>query len=368
MKMTCHTRLTRTYAAVLFLPLALSLVACKEESEDQSDKTDLIRPVKVVSVKTANNSSIKTFPGVTEAARKSTLAFRVSGLVEDLSVKAGQVVKKGDMIARLDQTPYRNIVNDREAKYDLAQAQFHRQQELLQKQITAQASVDEAEASLKAARVALVIAEDDLRFTKLVTPYDGIIAKVHIDNHQNVQAKEPIVELQGNRNIDIVFNVPEAIFISGDTRKADLVVFHVRFNAQLKRVFRARYRKHDSIPDEATRSYKVVVGMPLPNDLTVLPGMSVTVEVDLSNVLAHTPDSDVFIPIEALFEEAGKTFVWGLDDDYVCQKVAVTMEGIEGESVRISQGLTPGQRIVSTGVSHIYEGLKVRPLVRERGL
>jgi len=368
MKMLCHMRLARIYAVVFLCSLALSLGGCNEASEDQSDKADLVRPVKVTTVITAKNSSIKTFPGVTEATRKSTLAFRVSGLVEDLSVKAGQVVKTGDTIARLDQTPYRNIVNDREAKHDLAQAKFNRQKELLQKEITAQASLDEAEASLKASRVALDIAEDDLRFTKLVSPYDGIIAKVHIDNHQNVKANEPIVELQGNRNIDILFNVPEAIFIAGDTRKADLVLFHVRFNSQPKRVFKAHYRKHDSIPDEATRSYKVVVGMPLPNNLTVLPGMSVTVEVDLSDIYAHTPDSDVLIPIEAVFEEAGKTFVWGLDDNNVCHKTAVTMERIEGVLVRISQGLAPGQRIVSTGVSHIYEGLTVRPLSRERGL
>jgi RND family efflux transporter MFP subunit len=355
-------------AITILLGLGLLLSGCFEETESKLLEQDLIRPAKIAMVRPADHIGIKTFPGVTEAARKSTLTFRVSGLIEQVAVVAGQSVKKGDLIVRLDQTPYLNVVNDRQAKHELAMAQFRRQKKLFKKRITAESKLDEAKAKLKAARVALDIARDDLRYTKLIAPYSGVIAKVHIDNHQNVQAKEAITELQGQKNIDIVFNVPEDVLVTGNAELVKKTPFIIRFNSWPDRVFTARYREHDSIPDVTTRSYKVVVEMPLPKDMTVLPGMSVTVEVDMDIHSKYKNVKAMLIPVEALFEEGGKTYVWELDGKNICHKRAVTVDRIERRFVRITKGLGVEQRVIAAGVSQVYEGLRVRPLTKERGL
>lgn len=348
--------------------MALLTGGCEPEKAQSKRAQELVRPVKIAVAVPAGNSNIKRFPGITEAARKSTLTFRVNGLVQELPIKAGQTVKKGDLIAHLDEVPYQNVINDRRAKFIFAEAQFGRQRTLYEKKRVAKAKIDETEATLKTAKTALDIAEEDLRHTRLVAPYDGVIAQVHIDNHQNIQAKEPVVQLLGSDNVDIAFDVPENLFLqvsrSGNTK----IPFQISFNARPDLTFTAFYLKHDSVPDPTTRSYRVVVEMPQPDKVIILPGMSVNVEVDLSGLISRQATSDVLVPVEALFEDDGQTYVWAPDDDNFSRKVAVTVKNIEADSVRISDGLERGQRVIAAGVSQIHEGLKVRPLKRERGL
>ena len=77
---------------------------------------------------------------------------------------------------------------------------------------------------------------------------------------------------------------------------------------------------------------------------------------------------DVLVPTEAVFEEAGKSYVWLVDKDNTCHKTVVRIASIEGTSVRIVEGLKAKQRVIAAGVSQITEGLKVREFKKERGL
>lgn len=347
---------------------AVLLTGCGPENSKDSRAEPPVRPVKISVVNIADNTGAKNFPGITEAARKSTLTFRVSGLVQELLVKAGQSLKKGDLIARLDERQYRNIVNDRQAKYDLAKAQFERRKHLMEKQHVSQSVVDEFKANLDAAAAALDTARQDLRHTMLKAPYSGIVAQVHIDNFQNIQAGAPVIELQGEKNINIVFNVPEYLFLEGQRKSADDIRFRVSFNSRPDLSFIAKYHKHDSIPDPATRSYRAVLKMPLPEKVHVLPGMSVTISVNHSDIYPDNETNHVLVPLEAVFNEAGKNYVWRVDKENISRRTVVRSGNIEGSSIRIIDGLKPGQRVIAAGVSQITEGLKVREYRKERGL
>lgn len=357
----------RLGASSVLMLAALALAGCDNAVSGDPDRATT-RPVKIALVKSASGLTSKTFPGVTEAARKSTLTFRVSGLVQQLPVTAGQKLAKGALIARLDETPYRYVVRDREAKYQLARAQHDRQAILFGKKMIAKSRLDEVEAAMKAAGAALDTARENLKHTSLRAPFAGIIAQVHMDNFQNVQANAPVVEMQGADDINIVFSVPEYILLRAKSKDAPSIPFKVRFNTRAERVFIARYKKHDSIPDTATRSYRVVLEMPMPDDLLVLPGMSVTVEADMTLLEDRPAGNDVLVPVEAVFEQTGKTYVWRVDADSVSRKTAISAIRVEGRFIRVSDGLKTGQQVIAAGVSQITEGLKVRPLTRERGL
>ncbi len=347
--------------------LAVSLSAC-DEPQDQAETKDLIRPAKVATAKNSLFETKKIFPGITEATKRSTLAFRVPGQITELPIVSAQHLKKGDLIASLDDAPYQATLKDRQAKFNVARTNLNRQKQLHAKKYVSQAKLDEARSSYQAASAALKLAKDELSYTRLLAPYDGVVSRIDVDNFQNVQAKEQIVQFQGAKNIDIAFNVPESLFLklNGDNTQDGHVI--VRFDSLPDRQFDAWYREHDSVPDATTRSFKVIVSMPRPKDLTVLPGMTASVEVDLSQVLNADQKEGILLPLEAVFEEGGKSWVWKLTAENAAQKTEVTAIGLEGSSIRLSSGLTDGDRVIAAGVSHVREGQIIRPIVKERGL
>jgi len=347
--------------------VALTLSACDNGEEVAKTAENLIRPAKIAIASEQAENHFKNFPGVTEATRRSTLAFRVNGQVMELPVLAGQILAKGDLIAKLDNATYLNTLADRKAKYDLAKTEFDRQRILFNQKHVAKSRLDSARSDFEAAEAAYKLAKDDVTYTELRAPYDGMVSRIDIDNFQNVQAKEAVVQFQGAKEIDVVFNIPENLFVKLNKDNTNDGLVQVRFDALPDRVFDAFYREHETVPDTTTRSFKVTVSMPRPEGLTVLPGMSVSVRLDLSQVYSSdTPG--VLLPLEAVFDEGGKKWVWKLDENNAARKTEVQTKGIEGSSIRITGGVKNGEHVIAIGVSYVHEGQKVRPLVKERGL
>lgn len=100
-------------ATMALAVLALVVLAgCKEEVA----KTDPVRPVRVFVVPEGTTPAIRTFPGKVEATREASLAFRISGQLVRLDVNEGDYVKKGQLIAMLDQRDHQSAVADLRAR------------------------------------------------------------------------------------------------------------------------------------------------------------------------------------------------------------------------------------------------------------
>jgi len=345
----------------------LLLIGCDDTADETTTKTEVVRPAKIVVVKSEKQAQFKTFPGVTEAAKKSVLAFRVSGKIVELPVLAGQKLKKGDLIARLDQTDFKNTVAERQATFDLAKVDLSRQKTLYQKQHVAKSKLDASQSTFSAASAGLKQANDNLAYTRLTAPFDGVVSRVDVKNFQNVQAGTVIIQFQDDTEIEVIFNVPESLFLRLNENNTNEGRLKVRFDALPGQEFDALYREHDLLPDTTTRSFKVTAVMPIPKDLTVLPGMSVSVIANLSKVYGEDAKR-IAIPIEAVFERDGDTWVWRLDAEDKAQPVKVSTGDLADGSIQVTNGLTAGDRVVAAGVNQVREGQKVRPLVKERGL
>ncbi|MBO6826749.1 MAG: efflux RND transporter periplasmic adaptor subunit [Sneathiella sp.] len=347
--------------------LLVGLGGClADEGQQQQAKQDVVRPAKIIKVSSGAGPKLKTFPGITEASEKSELAFRVSGQIAELPVRAGQALKKGDLIARLDDASYQNVLADRKANYDLTRIELERRKKLQQKNHVSKSTLDIARTNFESARAALKQAQDDLRYTRLLAPYDGMVSRTLVENFENIQAKQTVVLFQGNDNIDISFNVPEDLLLrmNSETTRGQVLV---RFDSIPDRTFNAFYKEHETLPDQATRSFRVVVTMPMPIGITALPGMSVNVVVDTSEIIDRKV-ATVKVPVEAVFEAEGETWVWQLKPDNTVFKTHVEVDRIDGDSILLANGLIEGTRIIAAGVSHIRDGQTVREMSKERGL
>jgi RND family efflux transporter MFP subunit len=347
----------------------LVVVGCDKSASSPQEVSELVRPTRIAIAESTTAEMKRVFPATIEASRHSALAFRVSGQLRELPVTAGMDVKKGDVLARLDQADFNNALADRQARYDLARIQFTQIESLIQKKYASQTKLDEARANLKAAAAALATATDNLSYTTLLAPFDGAIGRVDIENFQSVQAQVPVIELQDTHEIDINFSVPEVLLTQLDPKvDAKSACAEVRFESQSEQSFTACYKKHDSVPDAVTRTYRVVFSMIKPLAFRILPGMSVSIELDLTGVLLDEPGGNaVSVPLSAVFEKESKTFVWRLNTEMRTELVQVSVLRIIGEKMLIN-GISSGDRIVMAGVAHIQSGQKVRVIETERGL
>lgn len=360
-----------TISALMFAAFLLS--ACNEMgAEPPKQGIEMARPAKIVPVLSTGVSLMRTYPGTLEASERADLAFRVGGQLSELPAQAGLRVKKGDLLARLDAADYQNTFEERQARFDLAQIQHDQAKKLLEKNVTSQLQFDQTVSELKSARATLDRARDNLRYTRLLAPFDGIVARVDVENHQAIQAKTTVIQLQDDRQLDIRFSVPESV-ISQMKRVEDPKLIAgicgtVRFASHAELSYRACHNEHESIPDPLTRTYTAVFSLDKVTDFAALPGMTASVELDLSEFMLDEVDGGLLVPVEGVFEQEGKKWVWRVDSEMRARRIPVGVGRFEGSALEITAGLEVGQRIIAAGVSYVREGLLVKPMVKERGL
>lgn len=362
-----------TRPAATFLCFALLTSACTPSAEDAETSTpEEARPAKIHTLATEQRSLLRSYPATLEARRKTNLAFRVSGQLIELPTRAGVRVAKGELLARIDNADYQNTLDARSAALQLAQVQYDQANKLNAKNLASQLQLDQATADLKSAKANQAQARDNVRYTRLTAPFDGIVAQVNIDNFQSVQAGVPVLQLQASEQLDISFSVPESLIsqmsrLDDPSRLAD-ICGKVHFSSHPEDSYKACYKEHELVPDRLTRNYKALFELEMPKNFTALPGMSANIVLDFSQLLNTELEAHVVAPIEAVHEFEGGSWVWRVDDQMRAEHVQVELGILGDNGFEILSGLEPGDKLVAAGLSHVRQGMLLKPLVKERGL
>ena len=309
------------------------------------------------------------------ATETADLSFRISGQLTFLEDREAQEVKRGQILARIDDRDAKNQLAERQAAFDLVVADEKRKKSLLQEGVIAQASYDKALAELQSKRAALALARDNVRYTVLKAPFDGIISKVLLENHQFVQVRQPVLTVESFDNVDISFEMPEQIIVNTRDDAAQLDYQpEIRFPSDPDTIYHARYKENSSQVTHGSQTYNVILTMPRPRNLNLLSGMAVEVSLDLAVITKATAaDTSVSIPVTSIvFPDEAKgqgARVWRFDpESQTVQSVAVVLGTVSDAGVAVLTGLDAGDKIVSAGHQHLAENQRVKPWVKERGL
>ncbi|HHF3129742.1 TPA: efflux RND transporter periplasmic adaptor subunit [Vibrio diabolicus] len=340
----------------LLIPVAISAVlsGCGKELPPVPEPES--RPAKLFTVSVGNAQFERHFPATTEAGDKAVLTFRVPGLLQTIEVNEGQVVSKGDVLASLNPDEYSLLEQQARANFALADVQYKRYQKLRKDQVVSEQDFDEAKANHNSAKAQWNQAKANLRYTKLVAPYDGTISYIPAENHEYVAAKEGVMNIQSNQLLKVIFQVPDYL-LNRYTQGCDVSARMV-FDAFPEQSFDLTFQEIDTEADPKTGSYKVTMVMERPSEIGLLPGMSGNAYLLSKNAGATK------IPNSALLEENGKTYVWRVDEQDIVSKAAIEMN----DKNQVLAGLNDGDQIIISGVSVIEPGIKVRAWIKERGL
>lgn len=364
------------FAKPCFVALASALFllgGCSDATPDSS--SELPRPVKLHTVGDPSASQVREFPARLKAPEEAQMSFRTGGELSRLLVREGQQVKRGELIAELDNTDQQLRLNDRQATFDLTRSQLERMEQLVERQMVSRAEFDERRAQFNQAEAALNLARQDLAYTRLTAPFDGLVARTHVERFQVVQPNQPIITLYAGKAMDVVFQLPENLLASIRTNlRPTEYQPRVRMENLPGQEFPAVYKEHASQPDPQTLTYQVTLTIEPPTELVLLPGMSATVLVDFAR-LRQAQSGSVLVPVEAVFSPdtgtGAERQVWVVSEEDGQARVharSVEVGRLSREGIEILAGLEPGEMIVAAGVSELSEGRAVRAWERERGL
>ena len=360
--------MTGLWPRIISISLALlALVACGDDRQAAPEPAS--RPVKVFVVEGSEVDAVRSFPGKVDASQRAELAFRVGGQLQELPVKEGDLVKKGQVLARLDPTDYKLILEDRQARFDNTERNFKRAKDLVADGNISRLDFDRMEAEYRSASAALSQAKKDLEYTVLIAPFAGRVAQRDVENFEEVMAKQTVMWLQNIDQLDIVINLPESVVRSvrggvsrevGDGGHTDPAVrATAQFEGRGDQTFPLRPKEIATKADPQTQTFRATFTMAAPTKFTVLPGMTATVMLDLSELVTY--ESVKWVPARAVQADSGlNPRVWLLDPETMTvSSRPVSIGRMSGSMIEITDGLAGGEEIVAVGAPYLAQGMRV---------
>ena len=335
---------------------------------EKSAEATVIRPVPTAVVQASPGDCTRMFPGKVRANRRVELAFSVPGLLEQLNAGEGRSIRKGEILARLDQRDYRYALDAASARCANAARELARFNNLRRQKVVTDVECEDTETAHDIAVAELHIREKAFEDTVLHAPFGGIVVRRYVENHEHVQAGQAIVSFQDISLIEVVIQMPERLLAHGGTDA--LKALQVCFDADSERWFNAAIREYSAESDSVTQTYDVVVALTPPPDLKVFPGMTATVKARIANS-PGTPQPDGYttrIPVEALCSGVdGKSYVWVIDPaGGKPRRRQVEAADLYGDYVVIRSGLQIGEHVAVAGLHTLRESLLVRPMIAGR--
>jgi membrane fusion protein, multidrug efflux system len=348
---------------------ALLLAGCGGTEE----KEEAIRPVFYQEVGKSSMQNVRSFSGVTQSATEAKLSFKVGGLIENVTIDMGDTVKRGAVIARLDDTDYRISYNKAEASLKNAEAQlaaaksaFLRVENLyvnnnvsLSEYEKAKTQFELAETMVNTARSQLNAAQNQLEYTILRAPFDGVVSSVMAQENEMTGTGHPIVVFAGVNNLEVKTAVPENI-IAQISRGQDATV---RFSAFPEKTFPGIITEvSPGIPNAS--AYPVIIQLTEPSN-RLFPGMTGTVELPLNG--DSLSQNRIVIATDAVGHDQSGDFVFiavksSKSDIYFAEKRNVTLGELQAGGYEIVNGLDKNEVVITAGLSFLYDGRKVKLL------
>ncbi|MGI3165434.1 efflux RND transporter periplasmic adaptor subunit [Pseudooceanicola sp. 200-1SW] len=360
----------RTLGAGVVLCLALVLgaalpggvLASDGAGAEDSAAPAAPRPV-VTEIVSADPTRQRAFPGTIEAKHEADLAFQTIGRIARLDVAPGDVVAAGDVLAVLDRVSLQEDVSAAEAalssaraEADFAEQSYARVRTLADRDIAAQAQVEQAlarrdatAAQVAAAEADLASAREALTYGSLTAPMDGVVLAAPVEAGTVVSAGTTVVTLAGLSDREAVIDVP-GDFLALLPEEAQ---FELRRHEGGERAVAARLRLVEPVADEALRARRLRLS--ITGDESLFRIGSLISATYLAEAQAVTT-----LPLSALTGSEEAPAVWRVGPGARrVHLVPVTLGAVLDGRVEVRSGIAVGDEIIVRGARSLQDGQTV---------
>ncbi|GAA5132304.1 efflux RND transporter periplasmic adaptor subunit [Prosthecobacter algae] len=320
--------------------------------------------------------------GQTQASETVEIRARVSGFITEAPFKEGSLVKKGDLLFKIDPRSYAAVVDQSKANVTKAEASLERAKGDLQRleplvaasaiskqdRDTAGTTAKVAEADLLAAKAALATAELNLSYATMVAPFDGMIGARNVDVGNFVGSSADTMLLATVSTTDpmrVSFNVAEQNYLRFQRRFMGDEVAKEEHSSKMEfelilsdgKVYehKGRFEFADRALDSRTGTLKIVVSFPNAEHL-LRPGQFARVRAKPE----ERPDA-LLVPQRAVIETQSLQSVLVVGEGNKVIQKPVKTEGRYNDQFIVSSGLNEGDRVIIEGVQKARPGMVVNP-------
>ena len=348
--------------------IALGLLFASGCGKRETPETpDAVRPIRVATLESGGIQRRFEFPGQIQPKLQASLAFEVAGRIIAMQVREGETVEQGTVLAILDARDYESTLNAARATLREAESEQARNRNLFDRDAGSKETLEKSIRATETARANLEIALKAFEDTRLKALFSGTIARILVDDFQNVQAKEPVMILQATDTMEAVINIPETIWIQANRHRSlkeatDLIHPQITMTALPDRSFPAYLAEAATTADTATRTFATTFAFTPPEDLNISSGMTAKVAFTAPDSIDGR-QSGFAVPVEAVaYSPSGEAHVWRINpESRRVSKVVVKAGILSGDQIEIYGALTVGDRIATSGVHSLQEGMKVKP-------
>jgi RND family efflux transporter MFP subunit len=272
------------------------------------------------------------------------------------NLQDGDLVRRGQVLARLRQDEFQDQVSDADAALRQAQADFERTSQLYENRSLSKADYDAAYARFTATRARLNQSQLSLGDATLRSPIDGVILRRNVEAGSLAGPSAPAFTVADTRNVKVIFGVP------------DVTISTLRMGGRLAIMAEAipgetlwgRVTRISPSADPNSRVFEVEAALPN-SDGRLKVGMLASLRLD-----EGSGESGIFVPLAAIVRPAGDTTgyaVYVVRDSSGTSSAAlrrVSLGEVSGNQIAVAEGLHRGERVIVRGSTLVAHGQSIQ--------
>lgn len=276
------------------------------------------------------------------------LSFETSGKITNIYFEEGSMIKKGQLLAKVNDSPLQAELKKLEAQIPLATDRVFRQKSLLEKDAVSQEAYEQVTTELEKLNADIELVKSRIYQTELRAPFDGIIGLRQVSEGTYASPTTIIAKLTKIIPLKIEFSINEKQ--SGEVKNGTNLTFKI--DGSLNQYDASVYAVDPSL-DLKTRTMKVRATYPNRNG-QLLPGRTASIEIKLNEI-----KNALTVPSEAIIAEMGRDIAYIYKDGKAQQ--ILLKKGLRTESrVQILQGIHLGDTLIITGVMQLRDGMPIK--------
>lgn len=352
--------------------LALSLFlfafgSCGNGNEKQIQER--YRPVKFQEISYSGIGQVRSFNGTARSDKEINLSFRTSGILTVLNIANGQSVKKGDLLARIDNSEAqlsleqtisalsssRANLNTATSTLDRTRTLFEKGSASLSDYENAKSSYASAKANYESSKRSVEIQQKQVGYGIIYSPSNGVIAAKNVENNENVSAGQIIAVLNAGSFMEVSLGLPENVI----NRVEQGMEVTATFPALQGKEYQGVVNEVSPSISEGSATYPVRIKLPGETS-EVKSGMAAHIKFKFAEM---NNGESLIVPISAVGEDSKGNFVFIIKKESenvgIIKKQHFKVGVLSPIGFEVKSGLKAGQIVATAGLQTLLDGQKV---------
>ncbi len=366
-----------TAAAAIVTAMGLGSCGKKDTKQDSEGAT----PVDVARATTDSVTLYREIPGIIHSMNSVDIVARVSGYLRSVNYKSGQIVQKGQLLFTIEDTRYRDAVNQAQAQlasarssYEYAKSHYEAMQKAMKSNAVSQmelkqakSTMEQAQASINDASAALQTASTQLGYCRIVAPFTGRItaSTPSVGAFINGESSpETLATIYDDSKVQAYFNIEDAAFLknfvnNNSSIKVDYDSIPLSFSESLPHAYNGslQYLAPDIDPNTGQLQLRIDVNNPYGE---LRDGMYVTVKLPT----AVDPQAVIVKDAALSTDQLGK-YLYTVNDSNKIVYTHVETGQLANDTMRIiTSGIKAGTPYVTKALLKVRPGIEVKPVYK----